>query len=337
MSNRPTKTRNIKNVTGVTVYNVKIDDDIINIDTSLNTVSVYLPNIKGSGLNSQPKDFFINDLSGNANVNNITIIGVGGDLINGGASTLINKNQGSAICTICRLDEWLISKDNDGEPTLSTLAQVLVVGNKTDGTNIDLGVDDLLFNTGSSLIRYDSTLKMLVLVQDINGVITGVSGALGIDGGYGTIFNGGSTTKKEKTLNPSDTFINESWAGVNSELKVIPLNQTAKNTQSYQNNSGVIELVPKIVTVKNGDSPYTATWGEDINIDTSGGAVIINLPTAIGNSGYSLNIVKNDSSINKVTFVASGVEAILTNLAHELTSQYESLKFISNGTDIGIR
>ena len=77
MSNNSTP-KNIKFITGLTVYNVSPSDDIINIDTTLSPVLIVLPNIQNAQLNLYRKNFYVNDITNSAFTNNITIIAAGG-------------------------------------------------------------------------------------------------------------------------------------------------------------------------------------------------------------------------------------------------------------------
>ena len=85
------------------------------------------------------------------------------------------------------------------------------------------------------------------------------------------------------------------------------------------------------------DSPYSATWGEDLEVDCSGGVVVINLPTAIGNNGDIINVTKIDSSVNVVTIDAFTTQTINGQLTQTISNQWDSAPFKSNNTNIGIR
>ena len=90
-----------------TQYIVDGNDGIINVDTSTNAVTIILPNILNSGFDNTDKTFFVNDFSGNASVNNITIIAVN-NTCNGLSEVKITSNLGSALCTISELTDWFI-------------------------------------------------------------------------------------------------------------------------------------------------------------------------------------------------------------------------------------
>jgi hypothetical protein len=65
---------NITFVSGVSIYNVSNTDDIINVDTSVYAVTIVFPNLIATGLT---KSYSVNDYTGNANTNNITIVADG--------------------------------------------------------------------------------------------------------------------------------------------------------------------------------------------------------------------------------------------------------------------
>jgi hypothetical protein len=165
--NRPSATKNTKFVSSD--YNINLADDIINVDTTGGAVNLYLPNIKSSGLNLSPKDFCINDTGGVAGTNPINIFGVAGDLVNGGASTVINKDLGSGVAGACNINEWLISLDTDssssgigGAGTTNFLAKFTSpssIGNSLihdNGTTVAIGI---IGGDASALFQLDSTTQ----------------------------------------------------------------------------------------------------------------------------------------------------------------------------------
>lgn len=85
------------------------------------------------------------------------------------------------------------------------------------------------------------------------------------------------------------------------------------------------------------DSPYTAVWGEDLEVDCTAGAVTINLPTAVGNNGKTINVTKVDVSVNAVTVDGNGAQTINGSATSSQTTQYESYTYKSNNTNVTIR
>jgi len=122
---------------------------------------------------------------------------------------------------------------------------------------------------------------------------------------------------------------------------LLKYDKTALDTASVDENTimnkGYIDASQPIKQISFANSPYSAAWDEDLEVDCTGGDVVINFPTAIGSNGRSLLVGKVDGTVNKVTYNSNGAEPILTNLAHEIIDQYTSIKFKSNGTGISLR
>jgi len=91
------------------------------------------------------------------------------------------------------------------------------------------------------------------------------------------------------------------------------------------------------VSIDNTDSPYSASWLEDISVDASAGAVIVNLPTASGNSGSTLFVTKTDISSFGVTLDPDGSETINDDSDKIINYKNTSLTIRSDGANVGIR
>lgn len=88
----------------------------------------------------------------------------------------------------------------------------------------------------------------------------------------------------------------------------------------------------KIVTIDDGDSPYTALVSDVIIIcDTSAGAIIINLYEPGFKIGKPLTI-KNIGT-NTVTVNAVGETAEIDDETSQILNQYDALKIVSDGTE----
>ena len=117
-------TGNVKYIpAGTTQYIVDGSDGEINVDTSLSAITIILPNIINSGYTNSDKGFIINDISGNAATNNITIIAAN-NTVNSQSSVLISTNGGSAKCSIASMNEWFIVT----EPSSSGMSGSLTAG-----------------------------------------------------------------------------------------------------------------------------------------------------------------------------------------------------------------
>lgn len=81
-------------------------------------------------------------------------------------------------------------------------------------------------------------------------------------------------------------------------------------------------------------SAYTATSSDCvISCDASGGAFTITLPTASGIAGRLYRIKKSDTSGNAVTIDPNGSETIDGSSTKSLTTAYDSVDLISDGTN----
>lgn len=140
-------TGNLRYVAEVTEYVVDGNDGTINVDTSVNSVIIILPNINNSGFANTSKGFIINDISSNASVNNITIT-ANGNSVNSAASVVISNNGGSAKCSVANINEWFII----------TEPQAGGSGNADNGLNVSSGIIKL----GGALI------EQTIIVADAN-------------------------------------------------------------------------------------------------------------------------------------------------------------------------
>lgn len=78
---------------------------------------------------------------------------------------------------------------------------------------------------------------------------------------------------------------------------------------------------------------YTVTAEDDVILaDASGGAITLNLPTAAGIEGVQKTVVKTDAVAN-VVIDGYSTETINGSTTKTLTSQYEKVTIISNGTN----
>lgn len=102
----------------------------------------------------------------------------------------------------------------------------------------------------------------------------------------------------------------------------------------YGDGSAISRTITQLTVA---DSPYTASWGEDLEIDCTNTNVTVNLPTAVGNNGLTINITKVDATNKDILIVPNGAETILTNGATDITAQYQSVEYKSNGTNISLR
>lgn len=94
--------------------------------------------------------------------------------------------------------------------------------------------------------------------------------------------------------------------------------------------------LPTVLSKVFADSPYTVTTADGfdilIEVDATGGAVTINLFTAVGNTGKQVTVIKTDSGANAVTIDPSGAETVNGQATYALAAQYESARLESDGS-----
>lgn len=86
-------------------------------------------------------------------------------------------------------------------------------------------------------------------------------------------------------------------------------------------------------TVVNPVSPYTASNGDIIIWDATSGNKVLNLPAAATSVNYRIDIKKTDSSVNTLTVDPNGAELIEGGTTAVLTTQYESISIVCDGTE----
>jgi len=88
-----------------------------------------------------------------------------------------------------------------------------------------------------------------------------------------------------------------------------------------------------VVTITSVDSPYTISTADTVLSNGAGGAITVNLPTAVGISGRVLLIKRINSGANKTTVDGNGAQTIDGAATVDLTKQYETLMIQSDGSN----
>lgn len=107
--------KNVRRLVAPFVYMVSSEDDVLDIDTSGGLGVLYIPNIVSHGLLLTRKPLYINDVSGNASVNPITILTLGGDTINNLPGLILDSNGVSAQIIISDRTRYIANFSNDGD------------------------------------------------------------------------------------------------------------------------------------------------------------------------------------------------------------------------------
>lgn len=85
--------------------------------------------------------------------------------------------------------------------------------------------------------------------------------------------------------------------------------------------------------VRNLSASDTAVCGDFCDVDATSGAKVITMPTAVGNSGKSIAVRKNDASGNTVTVDGDAAETINGAATQVIAARYTTIVMVSNGTE----
>jgi len=91
----------------------------------------------------------------------------------------------------------------------------------------------------------------------------------------------------------------------------------------------------RAITATTSTTPYTEatlTGYKVLTVNASGGAFVVNLPTAASTTGFVYTVKKIDASINHITITANGADTIDGSATNVLIAQYSSVRICSDGT-----
>ena len=182
-------TGNLRYIADVTEYIVDGNDGTINVDTSVNSVNIILPNINNSGFANTSKGFIINDISSNASVNNIVITS-NGNSVNSAASVVISSDGGSAKCSVANINEWfVITEPQAGASIIQPISGTLTHNAYTEGAlslliNVPAQPQYIVFSS-DTLYILDSVGDVLVNLSDPVGVHALTFYGFSIGNGFG--------------------------------------------------------------------------------------------------------------------------------------------------------
>lgn len=212
--------------------------------------------------------------------------------------------------------------------------------------------------TASRAIESDGSgdLRASSVTSTELGYVSGVTSAIQtqIDGKYST--SGGVLTG-DITLDDNNgiAFEEDSVNGTNSIFLKAPSSVTATTILNLPDGAGSADEYLKtdgsgnlswdtpsggsstlsIVSIDNTDSPYSVANTVDILlVDTSGGAVEVDLPASSGNDGESLIIQYTDTGLsNAITIDPNASDTINGSSTTTLNTEGETLKLALNGTN----
>ncbi len=152
---------------------------------------------------------------------------------------------------------------------------------------------------------------------------------------------GGSTTGLRYVYLGNSTFTVRLGAGTMTaswNLSFPPA--VAANNKSVMtfDTSGVASFehrsIQTVVSKTNSDSPYTALATDELILcNATGGAITVNLPAAASSSGKTFTIKKTDSGTNAVTIDGNASETIDGGTTYAISTQYEAVTIVCDGSN----
>lgn len=214
-----TVTGNVRYIpVGVTQYVIDGNDGEINVDTSANAVTLILPNIINSGY-ANTKGFVINDYSGNAGTNNITIVAAN-NTVNSQNSIIISVNGGTAKCSIAGMNEWFIVT----EPATSGMAGNLTANYIPKAVTSSTLGDSVMYQNGTKIGIGTINPTTKLQVTGVNAEATIISAIYSSDansGGFAALKARGTETTPSAIL-LADTMLKISAYGYTSGSSFSP-------------------------------------------------------------------------------------------------------------------
>ena len=93
-------------------------------------------------------------------------------------------------------------------------------------------------------------------------------------------------------------------------------------------------LISKFVVTAIKTGTYTASWGELVRCDPSGGAFTVNLPTGATNDGRQIIVKNTTTSTNTITLDPAGGETIDGAATATMTTARQAVRISSDGTNL---
>ncbi len=166
--------RNTTYINGGQSYVVRSNDDVINVNSTLGATTIYLPNIAING--SKTRKIFVNDTGNSAATNPITLVAVGGDLVNGNISLLLDANRISAQIVIVNNNEYLanLSSDSSTPPVGASFGSIS--GSPSAQLNLQDGtIQGGAFSPTNAIVALGDSFR--TAFQKLQGQITAIIAA----------------------------------------------------------------------------------------------------------------------------------------------------------------
>lgn len=132
-----------------------------------------------------------------------------------------------------------------------------------------------------------------------------------------------------------NNFVGDTGSGGTKGLVVAPASGDSgkflRGDASWATPSSLVDW--NITSVKT--SAYTAAVGDLVRCNASGGAFTVNMPTAVGNTGKRIGVLKivTDTSFNQITIDGNGSETLDGALTRKLNTFNEYYEWVSDGAN----
>jgi len=208
-----------------------------------------------------------------------------------------------------------VGNDSNGDPKgLVELSSISV----SSLSATDLYADDLHLNGSSIYIRDGDTLL-------IYGSISAVD-YLGVSGGGGSASLPTASVDRTSLVSEGGTWVASGPVEVSSTSPDNAIGKLWLDTSETA--SGIDSLAVKSITAS-----YSVVASDSLILaDATGGAIIVSLTPAGDKTGKVYNIKKIDSS-NSVTIDGDNSETIDGQTTQVLTTQYDSITVVSDGSN----
>ena len=136
---------------------------------------------------------------------------------------------------------------------------------------------------------------------------------------------------------PKPNFPTSVWNGLSNNIDRIDTNSNVDpNAEDWERIASEViamqeNITPSFFSVT--DSSILGVNYSVILVDATSGEVTLTLPTVATSVGVKLDVKKIDSTENNVIIDGSGSETIDGVTTQTLSSQYENLTIVSNGTE----
>lgn len=332
----------------VPIYNVSMEDDILNLDTSIGITLVF-PNIRDSGCMYADKRWYVNDATGGASANPVTITSISGIQINDAASQQLTTANFGACVFATNNEKYIVTGNGGGgggsttvtDPFNPTNTAIIVGDDFQDVAEKAQGqINDIVTNV-TTLQNNEYKITYFAEINAATGTITKPTGSTilldqfagGADAYVSTIANGKPTGNFPTTaggivvdVSSFDANGNFTLSGTPSAYPCALIYILKIRAADYQNLTldNIIEIEGINAVTLNGVQTLTnkrnirrvlsivSNATPTINTDLYDAVSITALATAITNMSTNLTGTPNDVQILQFVIKDNGVARAIT-------------------------